>query len=308
MVIAGLLLLAASCATAADLADHKRLSTYDFDASRPLVERVAPMPERVLALWRETDASPGYANYALTPSERAEFAAAVDALPPRLKEVLRERLIAFYFISGLMGNGLTEWVLDERQRTHFYIGINPSAFGKTLSQLLSDRERSVFRGMAAVAVDAGPGGSGIIYTVAHEAAHAFDYAAGLTRFTEPVHARVLGRSLEGGWDVWRAYDAPLLPFDFPARRRLRFYGFAPPELEAWEAPEVCRQLAASPFSSLYGTRNWADDAAELFLFDHLTRTLGRPYRYHCAGETVEMDTPARRARARAVLQDLAAPQ
>ena len=285
-------------------ADWHKLSSFDFDASRSFEQRIVPMPAALLESWRSMDKTPGYEPYALSSDEKREFLTALGALPPRLKQVLKNRLIAFYFVSDLKGNGITDWVLDDAQSTYVYMVLNPAGFKKSLSQLLSERESSPFKGGSAVSVDVGPGGSGILYTVAHESAHAFDYVSGLTRFTDLEHGKAVGMSVAGGWDVWTGYAAPQPASDYPARARLRFYGFGEPQLAASEAAGVCAQLKDSPYASLYGSLNWADDAAELFLFDHLTRVLGRPYRYVCGGKTVDLDGRGRRARAARVLKPL----
>jgi len=282
--------------------DPHALSTYDFDASRPLAARVAPMPDWLLARWREADKVPRYAVYSPTPSERRDFAAALDGLPPRLKDVLRERLIAFYFVSNLKGNGITSWVLDASSRTYVTMVLNPAGFHETLSELLTARERSPFMGPVDVSVDAGEGGSGIVYTVAHECTHAFDFARGLTPYTDPQMAKRLGVKRDGAWDVWKEYFTPLKEYDFPERVRLHFYGFGAPELPASGAPAACAGLVRSPFASFYGARTWAEDAAELFVAYHLTRDLGRPYRELCAGKVREpMADPRVRARAEKIL-------
>jgi hypothetical protein len=290
------LILLGARASAAETRDARALASYAPDFSRPLAARAAPIPGWLLALWSRADEAPAYADHALTPKEKREFAAALDGLPPRMREVLSERLIAFYFVSNLKGNGITDWVLDASSRTYVYMILNPAAFDKTVSQVLTERERSAFRGVPDLAVDAGPGGSGILYTVAHECAHAFDYTRGLTPFTEGGLAARLGVKAPASWDVWRAYGRPLPKNDYPARAKLHFYGFGAPELDAAEAGPVCAQLAGSPFTSLYGSRSWAEDAAELFVARHLTRDLGRPYRVLCGGKVYEPMSEARVAR------------
>lgn len=277
------------------------------DMSRPLEDRVAPIPGWLLKLWSEEDKIPAYADHALTPREKREFREALAGLPPKMRAAMSERLIAFYFVSNLKGNGITDWVLDASSRTYTYMILNPAAFDKTLSQLLTERERSVFRGSPDLEVDAGPGGSGILYTVAHEGTHAFDFVRGLTPFTEGGLAARLGVKAPASWDVWKSYGQPLAEDDYSARSKLHFYGFGAPELDAAEAPAVCAQLAGSPFSSLYGSRSWAEDAAELFVALHLTRDLGRPYRLTCGGKSYEpMSRAAVSRRAERVLAPMIA--
>ncbi|HXT00064.1 MAG TPA: hypothetical protein VN915_05280 [Elusimicrobiota bacterium] len=277
------------------------------DMSRPLAERVAPIPDWLLKLWSEEDKSPAYANHPLSRRERREFEKALAGMPRPMREAMSERLLAFYFVENLKGNGITDWVLDSSSRTFTYMILNPAAFKETLSGLLTARERSVYRGAADVSVDAGAGGSGIVYTLAHEGTHAFDYVRRLTPYTEPRMAERLGLTAPSPWDVWRTYALPLPEDDFPARAKLHFYGFGAPELDPSEAPAVCAQLAGSPFSSLYGSRSWAEDAAELFVAYHLTHDLGRPFRLRCAGKTFEpMSNPAVAERAERILAPMLA--
>lgn len=300
-LLAGVLLAAPS---AARERDPKTLSSYAFDASRPAVDRVEKIPDWLLKNWREADSNPGYEAYLPSKKERAEFAAALDGLPPRLKETLNERLIAFYFVKNLQGNGITDWVLDDSSRTYCTMILNPAAFNMSVSELLTARERSAFRGAADIAVEAG-GDNGILYIVMHESTHAFDYVRRLTPATEGGHAKALGLPVPDGWDVWRSYGVPRPEDDFPARERLTFYGFGGPKLDAAEAPAACAQLARSPFASLYGSRSWAEDAAELFVARHLTRDLGRPYRVRCGGKVREpMADPRVSERAERILAPL----
>jgi hypothetical protein len=302
MLVAGLPLSSAAAAPAPAPPDSRALGSYDFDPARPLADRAVRMPDWLLGAWRSADDAPQYHPHALTPAERREFAAALDGLPPRLQDALRERLIAFYFISNLKGNGVTSWVLDASSRTYVYMILNPAGFHQTLSELLTQRERSPFRGAVDVSIDVGEGGSGILYTVAHECAHAFDFTRGLTPYTDPDLLPRLGREPTGDWDVWKTYATPRPEDDFPARAKLHFYGFGAPEIAAADAPSACADLARSPFVSFYGARSWAEDAAELFVAYHLTRDLGRPYREHCAGRTREPMSDARvRARAEKIL-------
>ncbi len=299
-----LALCAAPAAASAPARDPRALASYDFDASRPLGDRVRRIPRWLLALWAKADGEPRYAAYAPMPDERREFAAALDGLPEPMKKVLRERLIAFYFVSDLKGNGLTDWVLDSSRRTYSYMLLNPAGFHEDLSKLLTRRARSAFRGRPDLRVYAGEE-DGIVYTVSHECTHAVDYAVHLTPYTEPQQGKALGLSAPDGWDVWKAYALPRRRDDYPLRRSLSFYGFGGPNLDASQAPAACAQLAKSPFASLYGSRSWAEDLAELFVARHLTQDLHLPYRVLCGGKLYEpMKNPRVAARARDLLGPL----
>ncbi len=149
-------------------------------------------------------------------------------------------MIAFYFVSNLKGNGLTTWVVVASGRTYAYMILNPSAFDEdALSQLLTERERSAFRGDADVDRRRGEEGSnGIIYSVSHECTHAFDFARGLTPFTEPGMAAALGMKARPSGTCGRPIPCRCPGTTTPRAQKLHFYGFGAAALDAAEAPAV----------------------------------------------------------------------
>lgn len=305
MTFALLLLLSwPAAARAAEAPDLNALKSYDFDASIPL-PRLRPMPPWLLKAWAETDGSP-YEAYTPTAAEAEMLASAFAGLPAPMKKVLSERVIGVYLVKGLKGNGITNWVLDSSSRTYVYMILNPAGFRQTLSELMTERDLTLFRGPADLEVEAGAE-AGILYSVAHESAHAFDYVRSVTPFTEPGLRDLLNPGVRGktGWDAWLDYAEPKPEADYPLRKKLHFYGFGDPELEPSQAAELCSQWAASPFASLYGSRSWAEDMAELFVLRHLTQDRGQPLRRTCAGKTYSpWDDPKVRDRARRLLRPL----
>ncbi|MBI2385563.1 MAG: hypothetical protein HYV14_06080 [Elusimicrobia bacterium] len=305
MTYALLLLLAwPFAARAAAPPDPSALESYGFDPSVPL-PRVKTIPPWLLKAWADTDEMP-YEAYSPTAPEAAVLASAFDGLPPPMKKVLSERVIAVYLVKNLKGNGITNWVLDPSSRTYVYMILNPAGFRQTLSELMTERDLTLFRGKADLSVEAGDG-PGILYSVAHESAHAFDYVRYVTPFTEPGLHRVLNPGFKGKkpWDAWSDYAEPKPAADYPLRAKLHFYGFGDPELAPAQAAELCSQWARTPFASFYGSRSWAEDLAELFVLRHLTEDLRRPLRRTCAGRTYSpWENPKVRARAERLLAPL----
>ena len=70
-------------------------------------------------------------------------------------EALEERFIGLYFVENLMGNGLTDWVLDDEGRVYTYMILDPAAFQSTLTELLTARAKSAFKGAPDLRVEAG---------------------------------------------------------------------------------------------------------------------------------------------------------
>ena len=286
LAIVFLLLSRAAHAGEASKPDYRALASYGFDAASPL-PRARTIPPWLLALWKNADAMP-YKAHVVTAKEKKILAEAFAGLPAPMRKVLSERLIAVYFIDGLKGNGITDWVLDPARGTYVYMILNPAGFQQTLSALLTERDRSVFRGKADVTVEAGEG-PGILYSVAHESAHAVDYVMSVTPCTDGDHCATTrpGRPPARDWDEWKEYAQPKNPADYPLRSKLHFYGFGDPEIDAAQAGELCAQWAGSPFASFYGSRSWAEDLAELFVLRHLILDRGLSVRRACPGKTYE---------------------
>jgi hypothetical protein len=263
------------------------------------------MPSWLLQLWKDTDQMP-YEAYTPSAPEAEMLSSAFAGLPASMKKTLSERVIAVYLVKGLKGNGITDWALDASSRPYVYMIINPAGFRQTLSELMTERDLTLFRGKADLKVEAG-GKPGILYTVAHESAHAFDYVKDATPYTEPHFGEVLGKKSGGtaSWDVWADYAKPKPEADYPLRTKLHFYGFGAPELDAAQSDALCSQWAASPFASFYGSRSWAEDLAELFVLRHLTQDLHQPLRRLCGGKVIApWDNPKVRARAQRLLEPL----
>lgn len=299
-----LLLPLLACAAGAAAPDPKALSSYGFDASRPF-PRLGTIPPWLLDMWARQDEAP-YESYSPTPEEAKIVEAAFKGLPAPMKKTMSDRLIAVYLVKGLKGNGITDWALDASSRPYVYMILNSAGLTQSLSELMTERDRSAFRGPADVTVQAGEG-PGILYTVTHESAHAFDYVNSVTPYTEPGLYAVLhpGGKAPRGWDVWADYASPKPAADYPLRAKLHFYGFGAPELEPRQAAEACAEWAAGPFASFYGSRSWAEDLAELFVLRHLTEDLHGKLVRRCAGKDyAPWDDPKVRGRAMRLLKPL----
>lgn len=299
-----LLVLACAVRAAAGGPDPKALSSYSFDAGRPF-PRLQRIPPWLLEMWARTDGAP-YEAYVPTAAEAAVVESAFDGLPAPMKKAMSERLIGVYLVKGLKGNGITDWVLDASSRPFVYMILNSAGLKQSLSQLMTERDRSAFRGPAELSVEAGDG-PGILYSIAHESAHAFDYVRDVTPYTEAGLYAALhpGREAPKSWDVWADYGRPKAGSDYPLRSKFHFYGFGDPELEPSQAGRACAEWAGSPFASFYGSRSWAEDLAELFVLRHLTEDRKGKLVRRCGGKEYRpWDSAKVRSRAMRLLEPL----
>lgn len=260
-----------------------KLSFYGADLSLPLESRLGLMPGRVLELYRRMDGRADYAAYMPTAGEKALFMEYLRLMPPAVERLFRERCAGLYFVTNFTGNGITSWALDEKGKMYFTMALNPAAFTRSLSETLTERESSCFipeEGWE-VAVDAGTEYKGLAYSVFHEASHAVDYIIGITPLVDPgvpEASRVKGRLKAEFETIWAEHDRPRPEYDYKLRDRLTFYGFGGgPRIAFRNAARVYDGLRGSPFISLYGSRSWAEDFAELTAFHLITKKLRQPY-------------------------------
>lgn len=268
----------------AELPEMGRIALYGHTPGSSLEDRIKLMPPRLLELYRQMDARPDYRAYAPAPADKALVLEYLRLMPPAVERVFREKCVGLYFVEGFTGNGMTNWVLDEKGALYFHMTLNPAAFAQSLSETLTEREKSCFSPAegAKLEVNAGNKYRGLAYALFHEAAHAVDYIEGLTPAVDPdlPPAYRPAPRPDGGLFTaeWEAYSAPKPANDYAGRDRLTFYGLGGgPKINISEAPSVYKGLAGSPFVSLYGSKSWAEDFAELAAYRLITGKLGQPY-------------------------------
>ena len=132
-----------------------------------------------------------------------------------------------------------------------------------------------------IRVDCGKTIPGFYYILLHESAHAVDYVLNITPFVDEEykkHLNIKKTKTEFTKNCWAGYNIPKGRFMFA--KRVSFYGMDKQKLKASEAVAVYKDLARSPFASLYGSMSWAEDLAELVTFYHIAHTLKQPYAIH----------------------------
>lgn len=293
LCLALLLGATASCTkkkTEGDLPLMAKMELYGFRPYARLEDRIVPMPPRLLELYRQMDGRPDYKAYHPSPEEKALFLEYLRLMPPAVDRLFRAKCVGLYFVEGFMGNGMTSWVVNEMGQTYFHMTLNPAAFRQTLSETLTERESSCFIPAEGwkISVEAGTKYKGLAYAVFHEAAHAMDYMAGITPLVDPDLPERFRPPFrpDGGifTKSWTSHSVPAPGGDYPYRDKLTFYGLGGgPKIPVAEAPGIYKGLLASPFASLYGSKSWAEDLAELTAYGLIARKLGQPYKITVTG-------------------------
>ena len=261
-----------------------RFKNYSYNPASTLISRITVAPAFVLKHLRELDSRDSYTSYTPGKSEIAIIRQYLNLLPELTKTVLRERLIAIYFINNFHGSGLTDWVLDETGTFYTFMVFNPETLKYNISQWLTYRENSCFKKDSSdlsVSVDCGTRFSGFLYALLHESTHAVDYVKNITPYVEESLKRVgpyRGESTRFTRGIWKEINKPEISYEFSPRKSLTFYEFKGPRTNISESIETYRKLAKTPFVSLYGSISWTEDIAEFVFFYHLTEKLRESYR------------------------------
>jgi hypothetical protein len=265
---------------------------HGLDPATALDSRVKATPAPVLAMLQEPG-RPAPTAHVLTEAERLKLHAAIVAMPPLHRRVLRERLRTLSFLDGMPNTALTSTVNPEEPYRLFDITINAAILRQNISEWLTQKEQTCFDAAGSplsVSVDAGTRLDALVYVLLHEATHVVDMCLRIT----PEIPRD-GQSGGGGEvhhgaftdGVWSAPSVPVPRYRDPLRESVQFYAARGP-LPIDRAEAVYASLRRTPFASLYGGRHWADDLAEYVTVFHLTEKLGQPFRIVIRKESREV--------------------
>jgi hypothetical protein len=266
------------------------LKSYKFDPASPIADRIQKAPAFVLKYLQEVDGRDDYKAYEPTAAERQLTLEYLDLLPAWFDTMLKERLVGITFVEKLLGAAFTQFVLDEADKVHAFIAINPATLRTGLSEWMTAREASCFTGAStgastgadslSVFVDCGTKYQALLYALVHECGHVADYVYHYTPYVEPA-MKELGLGVSDTpfvADVWAERAKPEARADFAGRTDVTFYGLGGgPKIPIASAANLYRGLENSPFPSLYASQNWAEDFAECFTWYFFTDRLGQRY-------------------------------
>ncbi len=256
----------------------RKLESYNFDPDSSLIERVKTTPDFVLNAWAEFDQKDDYTSYTPNREELHMIGKCLDGLPPLHGAVLKERLVGIYFINNFIGSGMADWLFDEEGDLYCYMGFNTAILRLTFSELVTQKEGSLFikdDPDLSVKIDCGDELPGFMYILLHESTHVSDYVKNITPYTEKwmtVAQSDPPDQTPFTMSVWRSYRRPVRKYNFSYRKHITFYGLSGgPRINISDAVSLYKRLGGTPFASVHGSTNWAEDLAEYVTFYHLTQ-------------------------------------
>jgi hypothetical protein len=253
----------------------------------PLEQRIQEVPASLLQFLRDSDSNPLYSSYKPSQNDLIEVQKNLHLLPKNYLSILQDRLIGIYFIQNWVGSGAADYVLDSNDEIYAILILNPEVLRHNISDWVTYREQTCYKPRDAqdkdirVRIDCGIEYTGLTYVLLHETSHIIDYMRHYTPYVED-NIRELGLGVQETAftsPIWQTYNQPQPVNDFTKRKELSFYGVGrKPTIHFAEADALYKDLSRTPFSSLYGSRNWAEDFAEYITWYYLTQVLHQPYK------------------------------
>jgi len=253
------------------------LSKYGFDPSTALESRIGETPAAVLKQFK--DAGAKATAHILTAVERHKVSRAFAALTPLSHRILRERLRSFSFLDGMPNTALTSTVNPDEPYKLFHVTIRAGILNQDVSEFLTQKERTCFETANSSLNVFIQGGTmdAIVYVLLHEATHIVDGSLHITPEMRVGDRLDKSSATSFTKDVWSGRTTLAPQYRNTLLESVGFYAGGR-VLAVDQAEAVYTALSRTPFVSLYGSKNWHDDLAEVVTWYHLTEKLKQPYR------------------------------
>lgn len=257
---------------------HKSIHFYIGSNTNNVNDKIQNASSKVIKYLCEMDGNKKYKNHVLTENEKKLFLEYYSFLPESYKKVISEKVYAIYFIDGLSYGGMADYIFDDNNNMFCILFVNSKVLQKNLSDWLEERDNSPFKSVNRnnkIAVKCSSEYKGLLHTLVHESSHIYDYFNHITPYTEP-NLKELGVGNTDFVNVWEEYFLPKEQYRNEQIRNVSFWGFGN-KISINNANPIIGYLIKSPFSSVYGAKNWADDFAETYTFYYLKRKFNIEY-------------------------------
>ena len=245
---------------------NKQTAFYGGTFSRELLDKVRVLegnPADFIASYDECDS---YTNHALTAYEKNLFLAYFRYLPEKIQTCLLDSVYAIYFVDGMQYGGFTDFIFDENRKMYCVLYLNGSTFHTDLNTWLEYRDNSLFTRtdeLNKIKVQCSDAYQAFLHVLTHEAMHVYDYINGITPYMDSFDNQK--KTDSAFYRYWKDKNHPLAHYDNKLLSRCSFYFFGK-QTALKDAKKLIEYLAAAPFSTWYGAKNFQDDFAETATF------------------------------------------
>ena len=257
---------------------YKQTGFYGGTFSRDLFDKVRVLEGNSAGFIASYDDCDSYTNHALTADERNLFLEYFRYLPEKVQACLLDSVYAIYFIDGMQYGGLTDFIFDENKNMNCVLYLNASTFYTDLNTWLEYRDNSIFAKtdeLNKMRVQCSGDYKAFLHVLTHEAMHVYDYINGITPYMDAFDGQK--KTDSAYYRYWKDKSNPVKQYDNKLLDRFDYYYFGK-QISVKDAKKLIDYLATTPFSTLYGAKNFQDDFAETATFYYFKRKFNIGYK------------------------------
>lgn len=231
-----------------------------------------------------------YSNHELTETEKSLLFEYFSYLPPKMQSCFKENVYAIYFIDGMWYGGLTDFIFDENQKIYCVMYLNADVFKETLSDWFEKRDNTIFTQTDEnnkVKTECSDDYKGLLHVLLHETAHVYDYVNQITPYMDFFDGQKKSDSVY--YNFWANKYQPVKKYNHKDLSAFSYYYFGN-QIPLKNAKGLINYLSKTPFSTLYGAKNFQDDFAETVTFYYLKKVFGINYKITYIENGVEKAT------------------
>ena len=270
-------------------------------AQKPLIERLRlSAPPEVLDYLAKDNELQGYSERprvaTISPEFDAEIRQAVMELPPRIEELVRDKVAAVIFVNDLGGSAYTEYLTDTDAG---WLAFDVGVLDRPANEWATWREGTPFSNdpdMRIVATIAPPDQNtrriGVEMILLHELAHVIGLSRGMHPTPKPPRDKKASDFpfFALSWTLADGKFVSLFDKEMPDRAKVHYYTAPGAKLSLQAAPGMYDALETTNLPTLYGATNPLDDFAEAFATYVHTVILKRPWQVQILRDNVPVKT------------------
>lgn len=231
-------------------------------------------------------------------------------LPRNIQSFLKAVDVKIVFVKGLQSSAITVWDKKSNGTKIYWILMHESVLNKNADSWLTEKEATCFKKQSDYLLSLKTQNADIsAFTclLIHEIGHVVDYEYHYTPFVDLYSNESVDYDKIFTKNIWRDYYEYNADTVFPYHYNISFYGLAGgSRITIEEASFVYEALLKSPFVSLYGTMNWAEDFAEYFTWYYLRNNYNCNFQVELKNKDVVVKTfyPLETVKVKARMHDL----
>ena len=260
---------------------YEQTSYYGGSFSYELLDKVRVLEGNAKKFLSDYDNYYEYKNHVLTENEKTFFTEYFSCLPEKFKACFLENVYAVYFVEGMSYGGLTNFIFDEDQRMYCTVFFNIDTFKYNLDEWFEIRDNSIFTKTDEknrIKVECSKEWKAFLHVLTHESAHVYDYINNVTPYADSFDGNP--KSDSAYYKYWRDKSHPVKEFDNSLLSKFSYYNFGK-RISFSKANDLINYISKTPFSTIYGAKNWQDDFAETVTFYYFQKAFGLDYKITC---------------------------